>query len=66
MIWTGDNSAHSIWDISEFEVTQSTIDVSIMMANVFSANGIPVFPAMANHDVYPINQQYFDEPYTNE
>ena len=56
VIWTGDNSAHSIWDISQHNVIQSTIDVSIMMSSVFTANGIPVFPAIANHDVFPVNQ----------
>jgi sphingomyelin phosphodiesterase len=66
LLWTGDNSPHSIWDNTPEEVIDSTGNITTMMADVFRGTPITVFPLQGNHDVWPSNNQDFSKPYGSE
>jgi hypothetical protein len=42
--WTGDNSAHDVWENTEQEITQYTVDISNMLSDSFKDTGITVIP----------------------
>ena len=44
MFWTGDNSAHNIWDNTEDESVNYTIKVSQMIKDAFDGTDVSIFP----------------------
>jgi len=63
--WTGDNSAHNVWDNTAEEVTEYTITITEEINRFFAGHNITVMPAMGNHDVWPVDIQSFAKPYAN-
>lgn len=54
MIWTGDIVAHDIWNTSR-KTNLEIIDYTIR-ALVSYLPGIPVFPALGNHEGEPVDR----------
>lgn len=54
-IWTGDNSAHNVWDNTNEEVTNYTIAITEEIKSYFTDSQITVFPVEGNHDVWPVD-----------
>jgi hypothetical protein len=64
--WVGDNSAHNIWDNTEFEVANDTNRISIYLKEALGPNStIDIFPSLGNHDTWPVNVMDFSLPETN-
>ena len=64
--WTGDNSAHNVWDNTNEEVTKYSADISNMLNKALGADSkIPIYPSMGNHDTWPVNVQDFSTPNSN-
>jgi len=64
-IWTGDNSAHNVWDNTAEEVTEYTISITEEINKFFAGADITVLAAMGNHDVWPVDIQSFAAPGIN-
>lgn len=65
MFWTGDNTAHNVWDNTADETALYTITVTNMIQMAFKDSNITVLPIHGNHDTWVEEFQDFDEPYTN-
>lgn len=65
VFWTGDNSPHNIWSLTNEDVTNYTIEVTQMIKDKLDGAGITVIPTQGNHDTWPIDIQSFDEPNSN-
>ena len=65
LTWTGDNSAHNVWDNSHEEVTEYTKNITQTIKDSFVNTNIQIYPIQGNHDTWPVNVQNFDEPGTN-
>jgi hypothetical protein len=64
--WTGDNSAHNVWDNTNEEVTEYTVNITNTLKESLGPDSkIQVFPALGNHDTWPVNVQDFSQPNTN-
>lgn len=61
LFWTGDMSAHSVWENSNEEVAEVNYVVAKLMQEVFG-DSLMVYPLQGNHDVWPVNVQSFSEP----
>lgn len=57
VVWTGDNSAHKIWDNTPDEVIDSTHNITKIMREVLDKSSITVIPIHGNHDYWPANTQ---------
>jgi hypothetical protein len=64
VFWTGDNSPHNTWNNKQDEVTNYTRLVSQELYKYF-ANDAAMFPAIGNHDTWPVNVQDFSLPRNN-
>jgi len=61
LFWTGDMSAHSVWENSNEEVATVNNVIANQMHDMFGDNFM-VYPLQGNHDVWPVNVQSFTEP----
>ena len=52
IIWTGDNTAHDIWQQSQSYNLNFT---TILTNKIKAATNITVLPAMGNHESFPVN-----------
>jgi hypothetical protein len=67
LMWTGDNSAHNIWDNSWDEIINYTNNITTTIKDAFGPNtDITVLPIQGNHDTWPVNVQSFEKPYQNK
>mmetsp|Transcript_12878 Transcript_12878/g.21785 ORF Transcript_12878/g.21785 Transcript_12878/m.21785 type:complete len:144 (+) Transcript_12878:840-1271(+) len=65
--WTGDNSAHNVWDNSNEEVFDYTRNITQTLNESLGPNSqIDIFPSLGNHDTWPVNVQDFSAPYIND
>lgn len=55
LFWTGDNSAHNIWENTEQEVTRYTEVVTNIIKDAVEGQDITVVPILGNHDTWPVN-----------
>jgi hypothetical protein len=52
--WTGDNSAHNIWDKTQEETIQISKTITDLIKNgIKNYPKIAVYPAIGNHDLFP-------------
>jgi sphingomyelin phosphodiesterase len=58
IFWTGDNTAHDIWNQSVKENVEYTVKISEWLQT--HLDGVPVFPVPGNHEFYPVNVMKFD------
>lgn len=66
LFWTGDNSAHNVWDNTEVEITKYTIKVSQMLKeHLDTKKNVTILPIQGNHDTWPVDQQDFLLPNSN-
>lgn len=59
ILFTGDNIAHSVWEVTQEEVIKATkmqID-----AIVKETGDIPIYPAIGNHEKAPVDEFYGEE-----
>ena len=64
--WTGDNSAHNVWDNTAEEITEYTRNITNTLKESLGADSkIQVYPIQGNHDTWPVNVQEFTEAGTN-
>ena len=59
--WTGDNSAHNVWNNTNEEVTDYVINITKTIQEQFDGSNIKVFPIQGNHDTWPVNSQNFEQ-----
>lgn len=64
LFWTGDMSAHSVWENSNEEVAEVNYVVAKQMQEFFG-DTLMVYPLQGNHDVWPVNVQSFTDSETN-
>lgn len=60
LIWTGDNSPHSIWENDLEEVIMATTNVTNMIRKTLG-DKVPVIAIQGNHDSFPSNNQDFSK-----
>nr|API81380.1 venom toxin [Hemiscorpius lepturus] len=53
VLWTGDIPAHDIWNQSRSDQVFFLRYISKLMSRYFK--GIPIFPALGNHESFPVN-----------
>uniref|UniRef100_A0A1W7R9I3 Sphingomyelin phosphodiesterase n=1 Tax=Hadrurus spadix TaxID=141984 RepID=A0A1W7R9I3_9SCOR len=53
VLWTGDIPAHDIWNQSRSDQVFLLRYISELMSTYFK--GLPIFPALGNHESYPVN-----------
>ena len=63
--WVGDNSAHNVWSNTNQEVTDYTVNIAQTIQHYLNGTGIEVYPALGNHDTWPVNVQDFSKPNSN-
>lgn len=63
--WTGDNSAHNVWDNTEEEITRYTVNITDTIKESLKNTDIDIFPIEGNHDTWPVNVQDFSSPNSN-
>jgi len=61
LFWTGDMSAHSVWENSFDEVIEVNYRVAKEMQEIFG-DSLNVYLLQGNHDVWPVNVQSFSQP----
>lgn len=61
IFWTGDMSAHSVWENDYAEVIEVNKYTAQLLEDIFG-DTVQVFPVQGNHDVWPVNVQSFLEP----
>eukprot|EP01104_Vermistella_antarctica_P004959 TRINITY_DN15366_c0_g1_i1.p1 TRINITY_DN15366_c0_g1~~TRINITY_DN15366_c0_g1_i1.p1 ORF type:complete len:574 (-),score=87.52 TRINITY_DN15366_c0_g1_i1:107-1828(-) len=54
VIWTGDNPPHDVWNDTVTEQQEAT-DVTAAIVTKYLP-GVPVFPALGNHEFFPTDQ----------
>jgi len=57
MFWTGDNSAHDVWENTENEVINYTQAITDAIKKQLP--GLEVYPSIGNHDTWPVNVEDF-------
>jgi len=65
MFWTGDNTAHNVWDNTADETTIYTITVTNMVKMAFEEKNITVLPIQGNHDTWVEEIEDFEAPNFN-
>jgi len=65
IFWTGDNTAHNVWNNTADETTIYTITVSNMIKMAFKDAGITILPIQGNHDTWVEEMEDFDAPNLN-
>ena len=60
IMFTGDNVAHNIWDVTQEEVIKNT---KIIIDNIKKkiGNKIPIYPCLGNHEKAPVDEFYGSE-----
>ncbi|KAH9511227.1 Sphingomyelin phosphodiesterase [Dermatophagoides farinae] len=53
IFWTGDNVPHDVWNTSKTMVIEHNKIVANLIKETFA--GVPVLPALGNHEAHPIN-----------
>ncbi len=53
-MWTGDAPSHSVWDSSDHEATDVILFFTLLMKDKFNYT-IPIYPAIGNHEFYPVD-----------
>jgi Calcineurin-like phosphoesterase len=61
IIWTGDNSAHNVWDNTLEEAVGSVVNVTKAFKDILGNTDITIVPIHGNHDFWPPNLHDFDE-----
>jgi len=61
IFWTGDMSAHSVWENSNEEVIEVNKVIAEQINSMFG-DSVSVYPLQGNHDVWPVNVQSFLTP----
>lgn len=61
LFWTGDMSAHSVWENSNEEVADVNNIIANQMKDMFG-DKFMIYPLQGNHDVWPVNVQSFTTP----
>jgi len=62
ILWTGDLPPHDVWNQTKEENLAIIKDTVKQMVEMFP--GIPIFPALGNHESAPVNS--FPPPYVNQ
>ncbi|XP_055686380.1 sphingomyelin phosphodiesterase isoform X1 [Lutzomyia longipalpis] len=62
ILWTGDLPPHDVWNQTKEENLKIIKDTVKQMSESFP--GIPIFPALGNHESAPVNS--FPPPYVNQ
>ena len=65
VFWTGDNSAHNVWDNTADESVSYTVKVSQMIADTFDGKNVTVLPIQGNHDTWVEEIESFAAPGIN-
>ena len=65
IFWTGDNSAHNVWNNNNDEVTTATVNLTRMIQEHFDDTNVSVYPIHGNHDTWPVNVEDFSSPNSN-
>ena len=60
IMFTGDNIAHSVWNVQQSEVIKATKMIIDEIQNIIGKN-IPIFPAIGNHEKAPVDEFHGDE-----
>lgn len=64
--WTGDNSPHNTWQNSNEEVASYVRNITETLKQSLGPDSkIEVFPALGNHDTWPINVEDLSTPNSN-
>jgi len=64
--WTGDTSPHNTWANTKEEVADYVRNVTQTLKDAFPKDSkIDFFPALGNHDVWPINVEDLTKPNSN-
>jgi len=63
--WTGDNSAHNVWNNTNEEVYQYTSAITKDLNDALGKMPIQVYPSLGNHDVWPVNVEDFSASDSN-
>lgn len=58
VFWTGDNTAHDTWKNTAPEAIDYNKLVTAKIKDTFYGS-VPVYPALGNHDTWPVNIQNF-------
>jgi sphingomyelin phosphodiesterase len=61
VFWSGDMSAHSVWENDNEEVIEVNKYVADLVEEILG-DTVTVYPIMGNHDVWPVNVQSFLQP----
>lgn len=65
--WTGDNAPHNIWENSLEEVKGYEELVTSKLKKALKDHpNIEVYPAVGNHDLFPLDEIEMSKPGTNE
>ena len=65
MVWTGDNTAHNVWDNTADETTIYTVTVTNMIKQALKDSNITVLPIQGNHDTWVEEIEDFETPNYN-
>lgn len=57
IIWTGDLPAHDIWNQTKEENLSILKETVAQLLKMFP--GIPIFPALGNHEAVPVNRYLY-------
>ena len=64
--WTGDNSPHNTWENTQEEVAMYVANITATLKESLGTDStIEIFPALGNHDVWPINTEDLTTPNSN-
>jgi sphingomyelin phosphodiesterase len=64
VIWTGDSVPHEYWEQTSSIVTNDVETVSTLVNTYLGATST-IFPAIGNHDTFPVNVYDFSESNIN-
>ena len=65
IFWTGDNSAHNVWDNTADESVAYTVKVSQMLKDAFDGKDVTIMPIQGNHDTWVEEIESFAAPGIN-
>lgn len=57
ILWTGDLPPHDVWNQTREENLKIMKDTVEQMSSMFP--GIPIFPALGNHEAAPVNRYIY-------
>ena len=65
VFWTGDNSAHNVWDNTADESVAYTVKVTQMIQDALDGKNVTVMPIQGNHDTWVEEIESFAAPGIN-